>query len=481
MSEKTNFKPIHTTLEKLSTIPISNGQFILVKDDPSIFADIQNNRFKVADTTDYEIVDINSGNLVGGFMKGCTYDKTYEGFYIQKSGGINSYTQYRTDAISFTNVSKLIIEGTIKNNGGKITNIGYIYITDDENASFNSSTWTEIARSNSNTHTPFSYELDTSDYLGKKYVYFAIYHGEENNSYTSFLYFSSINCIYSLNIPEGRVKYIPGNGIAFIPNEDLSVTIENIGATIEIIDDYWYINGVNTEVKALGTDGKDGITPVIEIDPDTKIWIINGVNTGISSMGAEGYSPIANVTTDKNISTITITDKQGTTTAQVISPSFSWNKTESGVEFIISDINGVRGVKVDGYSPTVDAVETDFGYDMNVTDIEGTKTYKIYNGKDGIDGITTVVSQKQCFYATFTADGWQGSRAPYTQTITLDAMTEELNPVVDLVVSDVIAVGLLEEQNYNHITKIITGSQSLTAYCYKEKPTIDINIIVEVD
>lgn len=218
----------------------------------------------------------------------------------------------------------------------------------------------------------------------------------------------------------------------------------------------------------------------IAIDEDCE-WTIDGVKTGVSAIGVDGYSPVVNVTTDENISTITITDKQGTTTAQIISPSFSWNKTESGVEFIISDINGVRGVKVDGYSPTVDAVETDVGYDLNVTDIYGTKTYKIYNGKDGIDGITTVVSQKQFFYATFTADGWQGSGAPYTQTITLDAMTEELNPVVDLVVSDVIAVGLLEEQNYNYITKIITGNQSLTAYCYKEKPTIDINIIVEVD
>ena len=283
MSEKTNFKPIHTTLEKLSTIPILNGQFILVKDEPSIFADIQNDRFKVADATDYKIVDINSGNLVGDFMKGCTYDRTY-GFYIQKSREANSYTQYRTEAINFANISKLIIQGTIKNDGAGITNIGYIYITDNENATFNSSTWTEIARSNSNTHTPFSYELDTSDYLGKKYIYFAIYHGGESNSYTSYLYFSSINCIYSLNSPEGMVKYIPGNGIAFIPNEDLSVTIENTGATIEIIDNYWYINGVNTEVKALGIDGidgKDGITPVIEIDPDTKVWMINGASTGV--------------------------------------------------------------------------------------------------------------------------------------------------------------------------------------------------------
>ena len=221
----------------------------------------------------------------------------------------------------------------------------------------------------------------------------------------------------------------------------------------------------------------------ISIDENNE-WVIDGEKTGISAMGVDGYSPVANVTTEENVSTITITDKSGTTTAQVVSPTFSWNKTEYGVDFIISDVNGSHGVSLAGQSPTVSAEETDTGYDLIVNDVTGTKVYKLYNGKngkDGRDGITTVVSQKQFFNATFTADGWQGTNAPYTQTIALEAMTEELNPIVDLVVSDVVAVGLAEELNYNYITKITTGNQSLTAYCYKEKPTVDLNIIVEVN
>lgn len=221
----------------------------------------------------------------------------------------------------------------------------------------------------------------------------------------------------------------------------------------------------------------------IAIDNDNE-WTIDGVKTGVSAIGIDGYSPIANVITKDNRSTITITDKSGTSTATVVSPVFSWNKTEDGTEFIITDVNGMHGVNVNGQSPTVECIETDDGYNFNVTDIYGTKTYKIYNGKngtDGINGVTTVVSQKQFFNVTFTAEGWQGTNTPYSQTITLDAMTEDLNPVVDLIVSDVVAVGLSEEQNYNYITKITTGNQSLTAYCYKEKPTVDLNIIVEVD
>lgn len=270
-----NFKPIHTTTEKLSTIPVVDGQFILVKDMPAIFADMQNDRFKVADTKDYEVIDIDSGNIVGDLMKGCDYNKTY-GFYIQKQG--QGYTQYRTNLVDFAKISKLTVKGSVNNSGGSITNRGYIYITDDENAIFDSATWKLLKESTTTSHTSFTYELDTSNYSGNKYIYFVIQHGDERDSYTSYLYISSINCVYSLNILEGLVKYIPGNGISFIPNEDASVTIENTGAQIEIINDYWYINGVNTDVKAIGTDGK---SPTIEIDPDTKMWIINGTSTGI--------------------------------------------------------------------------------------------------------------------------------------------------------------------------------------------------------
>ena len=72
--------------------------------------------------------------------------------------------------------------------------------------------------------------------------------------------------------------YKPGVGIAFVTNEDETVTINNTGVTVEIIDNYWYINHENTGIKAIG---EDGITPTVEIDPDTKMWIINGASTGV--------------------------------------------------------------------------------------------------------------------------------------------------------------------------------------------------------
>ena len=73
--------------------------------------------------------------------------------------------------------------------------------------------------------------------------------------------------------------------------------VDGITPTIEISEDgYWIINGIKTEYKAIGQDGKDGvdgedgkdgapgkdgvdgITPTIEISEDG-YWIINGVKT----------------------------------------------------------------------------------------------------------------------------------------------------------------------------------------------------------
>lgn len=52
-------------------------------------------------------------------------------------------------------------------------------------------------------------------------------------------------------------------------------------------DNYWYIDGVKTNVKATGEDGEDGITPSISISPDG-YWVINGVKSSIKAKGENG-------------------------------------------------------------------------------------------------------------------------------------------------------------------------------------------------
>lgn len=52
-------------------------------------------------------------------------------------------------------------------------------------------------------------------------------------------------------------------------------------------DNYWYIDGVKTNVKATGEDGEDGITPSISISSDG-YWVINGIKSSIKAKGENG-------------------------------------------------------------------------------------------------------------------------------------------------------------------------------------------------
>ena len=275
------FKPIQTSMNRLSQIDIIDGQFIIAQDEPAIYADISGERIKIGDTKDSQSINVPSGdqiNLLNLIANGASYS-TSEGIWIRQYNQGSSIC--RTDLINFTNISKIYIKGSTKNSGGGAINVAYFYITPDIQSELDSSIWTEIGRSNSNTKTPFEFELDVTGIKGENYLYFAILN-ESKVGYYSYLYLNSINWVYSIQGQSGGgVEYIPGNGIAFEINEDGTVSINNTGVDVEIIDNYWYINHENTGVKALGEDGKDGVTPTIEIDPDTKIWMINGVSTGV--------------------------------------------------------------------------------------------------------------------------------------------------------------------------------------------------------
>ena len=275
------FKPIQTSMDKLSQIDIIDGQFIISQDEPAIYADINGERIKIGETKDSQSMTIPSGdqiNLLNLIANGADYSAS-EGIWIRHYNQGSSIC--RTDLIDFTNISKIYIKGSTKNSGGGAINVAYSYITPDIQSGLDFSIWTEIGRSNSNTKTPFEFELDVTGIKGENYLYFAILN-ESKVGYYSYLYLNSINWVYSIQGQSGGgVEYIPGNGIAFEINEDGTVSINNTGVEVEIIDNYWYINHENTGIKALGEDGIDGETPTIEIDPDTKMWIINGISTGI--------------------------------------------------------------------------------------------------------------------------------------------------------------------------------------------------------
>ena len=108
-----------------------------------------------------------------------------------------------------------------------------------------------------------------------------------------------------------------------------------------------------------GQDGADGITPTIG---DNGNWFIGETDTGKPSRGAtgqtgpagqdgqngtDGYSPIANVSKSGSTATITITDKNGTTTA-TINDGTNGTNGQDGVGVPSGGTQGQVLSKIDG-------------------------------------------------------------------------------------------------------------------------------------
>lgn len=91
-----------------------------------------------------------------------------------------------------------------------------------------------------------------------------------------------------------------------------------------------------------------------------------------------------------------------------------------------------------------------------------------------INNITTV------YTGTFSADGWNGTSAPYTQTLTISGMQVSDNPLVDVNLENVSdAVGVIAE--WALIGRMtVTADNTVVGYCYEEKPTINIPVIFKV-
>lgn len=95
--------------------------------------------------------------------------------------------------------------------------------------------------------------------------------------------------------------------------------------------------------------------------------------------GADGYSPTATVTPTATGATITITDKNGTTTANV-------TNGKDGTDGAPGETGPQGPAGTDGVSPTAKVTQTATGATISITDKDGTTTADITNGTNGAPG-----------------------------------------------------------------------------------------------
>lgn len=134
--------------------------------------------------------------------------------------------------------------------------------------------------------------------------------------------------------------------------------------------------------------------------------------------GADGVSPTAKVTQTPTGATVTVTDGDGTTTANLtngrdgnpgvdgISPTATVEQTETGARVSITDKNGTTTANltngapgtpgaqglpgVDGYSPIATVTQIDDGAEISITDRNGTTEAVVRNGAQGQPGVNGV-------------------------------------------------------------------------------------------
>lgn len=112
-------------------------------------------------------------------------------------GIYQSYQEYNMThsyAVDFTNVKKIVVNGATKSNVAGLTATAYCKITNESLTEMNE--WTMIHQSIGADVSEFSTEIDCSAITGENFIYFAIMHGTETNSNSSYLFIYNIEFVY---------------------------------------------------------------------------------------------------------------------------------------------------------------------------------------------------------------------------------------------------------------------------------------------
>lgn len=109
-----------------------------------------------------------------------------------------------------------------------------------------------------------------------------------------------------------------------------------------------------------------------------------------------------------------------------------------------------------------------------IGDIRGQKGDKGETGEDGKDAGALKILATPIIGTT-----WTGEEAPYTQNISVSGMTEDMNPIVDIVLPDDTQQALDIMAAWEFVDKITTGNGNITVTCFKDKPEVNIPIQIK--
>ena len=201
--------------------------------------------------------------------------------------------------------------------------------------------------------------------------------------------------------PKPEITINPVNNNWIVDGVDTNVNAvgpkgDKVEITINSANKHWIIDGIDTNIVA---EGKDGKTPTVEIDNATKRWKINGVDTNIVAEGTKGEKGDKTVVTidpvtkhwmidgsDTNIVAEGTKGEKGEAARIHIDPDnkhFIINGNDSGVR-----AEGIKGE--DGATPDIKINEVSKHWFIN-----GVDTNIVAEGTKGEKGDKTLVTIDQ--------------------------------------------------------------------------------------
>ena len=75
---------------------------------------------------------------------------------------------------------------------------------------------------------------------------------------------------------------------------------------------------------------------------------------------------------------------------------------------------------------------------------------------------------------------WNGTSAPYTQTIGVEGVVETDTPHITPIYSQMLSTAILEKTAWGYVSKAESGQNAITFTCFETKPTTAITVQIEV-
>ena len=100
---------------------------------------------------------------------------------------------------------------------------------------------------------------------------------------------------------------------------------------------------------------------------------------------------------------------------------------------------------------------------------------------DRITRLSAEAARTATYAATLTASGWSAS-APYQQTVSAEGILATDDPFVDVDMSGASgsSQGAALTEAWGFVGRVTAGAGQITAYCYEDKPAVNLPVILKV-